>query len=172
MQQPVLMLPKFEAKSAHFHAVTIKCQSSMQNWLFGMPGQIFLWTILLVSKKMISIVLTLLFTCLGEFGLSVNSSCFLPKCLCNQWQGHHYTFSEIWTFYAVPLLNSLQKHIRPDTCLQIKACKKSACPPSCVTFCTWTQYYHPLLHHTSTTPVEMAASVLETMNAPTRILKK
>jgi hypothetical protein len=50
MQQPVLLSPKFGAKSSHiFHAVVVKCQStrSMWNWLFGLPGWIqspLIWT--------------------------------------------------------------------------------------------------------------------------------
>jgi hypothetical protein len=64
----------------HFHAVTIKCHSSMRNWLFHMPG----WILCeqptpLISKRIMNMVLTLLFTCLGEFGLPVYGSWFLPR---------------------------------------------------------------------------------------------
>jgi hypothetical protein len=64
----------------HFHTVTVKHHSSMQNGLFGPPWWI-LCTIPLMSKKMMSMFLTLLFTSLGEFGLCVYASCFLPQTL-------------------------------------------------------------------------------------------
>jgi hypothetical protein len=44
-----------------------KSHSSLRNWLFDLPGRIFLWTILLMSKKMMSMHLTSLFICLASF---------------------------------------------------------------------------------------------------------
>jgi hypothetical protein len=71
---------------SHLHAVAVKHHSSMWNWLFGLPGWIPLWTMPLIWKKMMSNHLTLLYTCLiffglGDFGLSVYGSCFLPRTL-------------------------------------------------------------------------------------------
>jgi hypothetical protein len=60
---------------AHFHTVVVKRHSIMRNWLFGLPGRI------LMSMKIMSILLTLLFTCLGEFGHFVYGSCFLTRTL-------------------------------------------------------------------------------------------
>jgi hypothetical protein len=56
-----------------------------------------LWTIPLMSKKMMSMHLTLRFTCLsffslGEFWLSVYCSSFLPECLSNHFEGLRLTF--------------------------------------------------------------------------------
>jgi hypothetical protein len=39
MKQPVLLSPKFGGEVfTRFHAVTLKCHSSILNWLFGLPG--------------------------------------------------------------------------------------------------------------------------------------
>jgi hypothetical protein len=48
---------------ANFHTVSVKRDSSMRNGLFGLPGQIFLLTIPSMLKKMLSVLLTLLFIC-------------------------------------------------------------------------------------------------------------
>jgi hypothetical protein len=49
---------------------------------------------------------------------------FLPECL-SKCQGLHHTFSKICTkFDAVSLSDPSQNHIRPDTQLQTKGCKK------------------------------------------------
>jgi hypothetical protein len=71
---------------AHVHAVAIKRHSSMQNWLFGLPGRILCEQCLLMSKKMMSMLFSLLFTCLtffslGEFWLAMYGSCFIPQTL-------------------------------------------------------------------------------------------
>jgi hypothetical protein len=54
---------------AHLHAVTVELHSTTHNWLINMP------------KKMMIMFLILLFTCLGEHGLSVHGSGFLPRTL-------------------------------------------------------------------------------------------
>jgi hypothetical protein len=84
----------------------------------------------LMSKKMMKMLLTLLFTCpaffffgFSKFGLSVHGSCFLPQSRC---QGLCDTSSEIFRkFDAVALTDPSQNHIRPNTQLQIKAVKIS-----------------------------------------------
>jgi hypothetical protein len=64
---------------------------------------------------------------------------FLARCLSDNFQGLHYTLSKICTkFDEVPLSDPSRNHIRPNTQLQIKGCNKSAYPPSCMKFCTWT----------------------------------
>jgi hypothetical protein len=57
-----------------------------------------LWTVPLMSKKMMSMLLTLLFVCvtffgLGEFGLSVYGSCFLHWTLVQSLPGPPSHFS-------------------------------------------------------------------------------
>jgi hypothetical protein len=54
---------------ARFCAVTVKRHRSIWNLLFGLPGQILCGQSPLMSKKMISMLLTLLPTCLAFFGL-------------------------------------------------------------------------------------------------------
>jgi hypothetical protein len=107
-----------------------------------------------------SMLLTLLFTCLTFFVV-----------LSNHCQGLCRTFSEICTkFDAHSLLDQSQNRIRPDTRLHIEGRKKSACPPSCVKFCTLTpkifQYYHLPLHCATTAAVQMAAPVSEIIDFP------
>jgi hypothetical protein len=102
------------------HAVTVNRRSSMRNWLFG----------LLMSKKIMSMLLTLLFICLtfsdlGEFGLSVYGYAFFPEFLFNHHHGLRCIFPDICTKSdAVPLSDPLRICMRPDTWLQIKECKQ------------------------------------------------
>jgi hypothetical protein len=58
---------------------------------------------------------------LGEFGLSLYGSYFLPKRLCSHFQGLRYTLAEICTkFDSVLLLNPSRDGIRSDTRHQMK----------------------------------------------------
>jgi hypothetical protein len=71
---------------AHFHALNVKRHRIVWNLLFDLPGRILCETIALMSKKIMSMLLTLLFNCLAffglcEFGLSMYGSCFLPRAL-------------------------------------------------------------------------------------------
>jgi hypothetical protein len=71
---------------AHFHAVAVKWHISMRNWLLGLPWQIVHDQSPWCQRKVMSMLLTLLFTCLAfffldEFSLSVYSSYFLPRTL-------------------------------------------------------------------------------------------
>jgi hypothetical protein len=64
---------------------------------------------------------------------------FHPERMSNHCQGLHNTFPEICTkCYAVPLSDSSRNRIRSHRLLQIKGCKKSSPPSSCVKFCTLT----------------------------------
>jgi hypothetical protein len=64
---------------------------------------------------------------------------FFPDCLCTHCQGLRSTFFELCIKYDAHLLSDpSQNHIRKDTELEICGHKKSACPPSCVKFCTLT----------------------------------
>jgi hypothetical protein len=117
----------------------------------------------------------LLFTCLAFFGMTLGFSSgslrFLLECLSDHRQGLHCTFSDICIkCNAVPLSGTSQNRIRPDTRFQIKEHKKSACPPSCMKFCTMTPkiwyHYHLPLHHAITTAVQKAAPVPEIMDTP------
>jgi hypothetical protein len=86
-----------------------------------------LWTIFLMSKEMMSMLLTLLFTCLAFSDLPwlrmpVRHPCpahdFFPECLSNHCLGLRHTFSEICTkFNVVPLSVPTRNDIRPDTWL-------------------------------------------------------
>jgi hypothetical protein len=90
-----------------------------------------LYTTSLMSKKMMSMLLTLPRTSLallglGEFGFSVYCSCFFPERLFNHCQGLRHTSSEICTKSDVHSLSESQwNHRRPDTRLQIKEAKIS-----------------------------------------------
>jgi hypothetical protein len=84
---------------SHFHALSVKHHSSMWNVLFGLPGGI-LCEFFLMSKKILSMLLTLLFTCLAFSVLvSLDFTCtthaFFLECLFNQCQGLLRTFSYI-----------------------------------------------------------------------------
>jgi hypothetical protein len=66
MQQPVLLSPEFGAKSSHIltllqQNVTVVCGIDC----LACYGNFFLWTISLISKKTMSMLLTLLFVCLA-----------------------------------------------------------------------------------------------------------
>jgi hypothetical protein len=66
---------------------------------------------------------------------------FFPECLSNHCQGLRTFFQDshkIWCTLAVPLSDPFQNCIGPDTQLQIKGRKKSACPPACLKLCTLT----------------------------------
>jgi hypothetical protein len=77
-------------------------------------------------------------------GLNIRGSipagaAFFSERLYNHCHGLRRNFSEICTkLDAVPLSNPSRNRINPDTGLQIKECKKSARPPSCVKYCTVT----------------------------------
>jgi hypothetical protein len=124
---------------------------------------------------MLSILLTMIFTCLtffalGEFGLSVYGSCFLVRSLSNHSQRLGHTFCEICTtFDAHSLSHSSRNRIRTDTGLQIKRHKISTHTPSCVKFCTQAskmcQYYRLSLHRATTTVAQMTAPIPKIMDA-------
>jgi hypothetical protein len=87
LQQPVLLSPKFGKKSSHIFTQSPYKKPQYYTELTVRPAKTnSLWTISLMSKKAMSMLLTLLFTCLAffgldEFGLSVYGSCFLPRML-------------------------------------------------------------------------------------------
>jgi hypothetical protein len=132
-----------------------------------------------MSKKMITMHLTLLFACLavfgiGDFGLSVYGLCFLPRNLFNHCQGIRDTFSEILIkFYATPFVGSIAKSHQARYNTPNKGYKQSASPRSCVKICTLTPticwYYHLPLHRAITIAEQMAAPVQEIMEAPRNI---
>jgi uncharacterized PurR-regulated membrane protein YhhQ (DUF165 family) len=68
---------------AHVYACTVRRHSSMQNWFLSAKTN-YLWIAPLMSNKIMSMLLTLLFTRLaflglGEFGLSVYGSLSTPN---------------------------------------------------------------------------------------------
>jgi hypothetical protein len=102
-----------------------------------------------MSKKMMSILLSLLFTCLASsvsvsldmpFKYPCIAHAFFPERLSNHAQGLRRILSKICTKIGAHSLSDPSRYrIRPDPRLQIKGCKKSARPPNCVTFYTLTQ---------------------------------
>jgi hypothetical protein len=131
MQQPVLLLPKFRAKSLYIF--TVKHHSSMRNWLFG-QDEFFVNNPLDAQQKWwacswpcFSTVSLFFFF---FFFVSVKllcASCFLHERLCNHCPGLCCTFSKICTkFNAVPLSDPSRNRIRADMWLHIKEYKKIA----------------------------------------------
>jgi hypothetical protein len=134
------------------------------------------WTIPLMSKKIMNMLLTLLFTCLAsfglyEFGLMLMLMLSSPNaCIITPGSPSHF-FWDLHEIWFCPLSDPSRNSIRPDTRLQIEGRKSSTRPPSCVKFCTlipkicW--YYHlPLLncwvmhlplHCATTAAMQMAA---------------
>jgi hypothetical protein len=53
---------------SYFHAITVKCHSSMQNWVFALPGQILCEQSPWFQRQLLAC--SFLFTCLAFFGLS------------------------------------------------------------------------------------------------------
>jgi hypothetical protein len=71
---------------SHFRAVAVKRHSSVREWLCGLPERIISGKSPWFHRKIISMLLILLFTSLAFFGLggfrlSVYCSCFLPRTL-------------------------------------------------------------------------------------------
>jgi hypothetical protein len=60
---------------------------------------------------------------------------FFPECLSDHCQVSR-DLHKIWCTLTVPFSDPLPNGIMPDTWLQIKGCRKSARPLSCVKFCT------------------------------------
>jgi hypothetical protein len=124
-----------------------------------------------MSKKIMSILLTFLFTCLTlSVSVSLDLTCktrtFFSDRLSNHFQDLRRTFSEIFKkFDSVPLSVPSQNRIRPNTRLQIKRRKESARPNSRVEFCTLApkicSYYYLPLHRATTTALQTAATSIE-----------
>jgi hypothetical protein len=115
---------------AHFHAVTIKHDSSMWNWLFRLPGRILFeqspW-----CQRMWQVCSWIWSSPSSPFLVSVSlyfpctSHAFFPERLSYHCLGVCHNFSEVCKeFDAVPLLDSSQNRIRPNTRLQIKEHKQ------------------------------------------------
>jgi hypothetical protein len=129
----------------HFHAVTVKCHSSIWKWLFD------LWEWILYEQPpwcqrkwwVCSWLCSLPASCFlvsvsSDFSIQtpVYGSCFLPQMLVI---AKIYHFFRICTRLDAPWLSDPSWNcIRPDIQLHIKGHKKSACPPSCMKFCTLT----------------------------------
>jgi hypothetical protein len=59
---------------AHFHAFAVRCRGNMWNWVFGPAGRIFCEQSPLCQEKMMSMLLTLFFTCLASLPRSSSHS--------------------------------------------------------------------------------------------------
>jgi hypothetical protein len=129
---------------ARFHAVAVKRHSSMRNWLFDLPGRILCEQSFWCQRKWwacswLSSSPVWLFPVSVSLHFPHTAQAFFPERLFNHSLGPRHMFSDICTqFDAVSLPDPLRNLIRPDTRFQIKGCKKSACPPSWVKFCTLT----------------------------------
>jgi hypothetical protein len=64
MQQPALVAKARDKVFAHVRAAAVKLHTNLRNSLFSCQNE-FLWTIPLMSRKMMSMLLTLLSTCLA-----------------------------------------------------------------------------------------------------------
>jgi hypothetical protein len=113
------------------HTVAIKCHSSMQNWLFGLPGWILCETFPLMSKRMMSMLLTSLFILpLGGLLLcfsvtTINQTIIISDnsgqegCIVGGNMAKLVTDNESCCFWSV-----LRTCSRPDKLLQIKGRKE------------------------------------------------
>jgi hypothetical protein len=96
----------------------------MQNWLFGLPGRIFVSVKENTNTLLRPLFTRLAFFGLVEFGLSCTSHVFLLEHLSNYYQDLCRTFFEIRTkFYVVLLSDASRNRIRPNTRLQIEGLK-------------------------------------------------
>jgi hypothetical protein len=90
----------------------------------------------LMSKKMMTVILTLLIICLAfsvseSLDFPYTAHVFLPERLSNHCQGLRRTFFEIRTkFDAVPLSDPSRNRIRSDTRLKIKGRKNQYIHPA------------------------------------------
>jgi hypothetical protein len=110
-------------------------KTSQECWLFGLAGRILCEY--LMAKKMMSMLLTLLFTCLALFGLGQFGLSSPNACLINVRDSVALFRRFAKKFDAHWLLGPLRNRNRPDTRLKIKG-RKSPHPTSCVKFCTLT----------------------------------
>jgi hypothetical protein len=127
---------------AHFHAVAFKRHIRLRNWLLGLPERILFFNNPFTLNKIMSMLLTLLFTCL-TFAVSLRSD-FL--CTAHAYLNYAMVsvvlFSEICTkLYAVPLSEASRNRIRPDTRLQIKGRKNQHVLPAIWKFVHWLARY-------------------------------
>jgi hypothetical protein len=130
---------------AGFHAIIVKCHSTMQNWLFELSGQTFYEQSPWCQRKW-WMLLTLLIACLAFYWsrwvwnlplgrmwlylkvMNINPALVISD---NPEQGDMY---KMWWPFAVPLSGPSEYRIRPDTEVQIKGHKKWAHLPSCTKF--------------------------------------
>jgi hypothetical protein len=92
----------------HFHAVVTECHSSMRNWLFGLLGRILCeqspWCQRKRTCSRLCSSSVSPFLGLGESGLSVYGSCFLPQTLVESLPG---SSSKFFPRFAQNLMLSL-----------------------------------------------------------------
>jgi hypothetical protein len=178
MQQPVLLSPKFGGEVfSYFHAVAVEGQSSMRNWLFGLPGRILCEQSPWSQRKW--------WACSWRFSspvspFSVSESSGFPCTVLtfslerssNHCQGFRCTFSEICTkpdAHSLLFLSNLSRNrIRPEAWLYTKGRKKLAHQTSCVKFVSLSPkicwYYYLPLHRAITTAVQLETSVPRIMD--------
>jgi hypothetical protein len=128
MQQQVLLLPKFGAKSSYILTHFAENRyNSMRNWVFGLPGRVLCEESPWCQRN--DEHLTLLFAYLAvSVSVNIDFPCtahvFFPERLSSHYQGLLRNSFEICTkFEAFPMSNPSRNYIRPDTRLQIKGRK-------------------------------------------------
>jgi hypothetical protein len=112
---------------ARSHSVVLKRHSSMWNWQFGLPGRILYEQFPWCQRKVMNMLLTLLFTCLAFF-FSVSVSLDFPCTALTFFPGHLYNNCQDLLSLIFPgFAQNLDAHLREitDTRLQIKGCKTS-----------------------------------------------
>jgi len=80
VKQPGLFSPKLGATSSHVFTQSLQNFAVEAEFTFWPGGTISLCTILLTSKKVMTKLMTLLFTCLGFFGLGDMGLCHWENC--------------------------------------------------------------------------------------------
>jgi hypothetical protein len=131
----------------HFHAVAVKCHSSMRNWLCGLSGW---WACSWLYSSSVSLFRSRwdwTFP-LGGLLLCLRVITINPALITSDNPGQEGciargSLTKLLADINMLLLliscqNSGRNRIRPDTQLQIKRRKKSACPPCCIKFCPLT----------------------------------
>jgi hypothetical protein len=110
-QQQVLLSPKFRGEVfSYFHSITVNCHGSMQNWLFGLPGQI-------LCEQSPSCHCLAIFD-LGEFGVFIGRIVPLS-------QGHDHKFSSCDDPWQEGYLMKLLRDV--ETLMFLISCQDPGC---------------------------------------------
>jgi hypothetical protein len=143
MQQPVLLSPKFGAKSSHVSRSRRKTSQRIRNGVFGLPAcqdEFFVNSPLDLKENYehaldFALHLFRLFSVSVSLDIPCTAHAFFPASLYNHCQCFRRISSEIFTkLYSVCSSDLSQNRTGPDIRLKIKGRKTSTNPPSCVKF--------------------------------------